>query len=382
MACKKKKYLLVIILLLCCSFLVFSQENGRARESEHISQMLIWEPISYASNYDITIEKRNDSLEWQLVEVHSATENKLEVFLLAGQYRYNIVVYNLLNKAEPSSQWFEFTVHKAIQPKVKDLSPRRVVIPDLNGGRLNVITENTVPDTEFTLTNANGEVLNGTVSGQEEEVLQVHFDESLLEKGVYVFTAINPGGLSDSTKSFRVKGEKKGEMHFSIGYSATNFVPGGSIEPQLITRFLPFGLHLNIDYYPLKGEYGNFGFGASVVSLTLNQQSDDYLVNGRLFPISLEAKYRHRIIEDRLYFIMLLGGGVTYLHDWYVEDSSGVRKDPLRALGISPTAGVSVQLLLGQSFFLEVGCNYYASFFLGDTYLQMLISKASIGIKL
>ncbi len=373
-----KYRVLFIILLIGVSTVLVGQEKS---SSGAVSQRIFWDEISYASSYEIVIEKFDEIEQWKPYEIYRTQENELILFLAAGLYRYSIVVFNPLNKAEPASPWFELSINKAIQPVVKKLLTKQAVLPEANRGQIAILAENISDKTVLNLVHSNGTIIKGTIVSYDNDVVHVDFDEELFEKGTYVLEAINPGGLVDSSKRFRVKDEESYDMYLTAGYVATAFAPGGEIVPQLVTTFLPVGFRVAFDYSPFNVDYGELGFGASFVYVALKQQAMDYNVHGDLFPISVNARYKHFLVKDKLYFNIYLGGGLMYLHDWYTEDVGSIQKAPLQAIGISPMAGISFQVLLSKSFFVELGFDYYATFFLGDTYLQMLMPTAAMGLR-
>ena len=83
-------------------------------------QKLSWNKINDIKNYRITIERSTDA-GWVQVMEKDLTENRIEVSLEAGQYRFQVSVINLFDQIEKSSSWRNFEVLKALQPKIENL---------------------------------------------------------------------------------------------------------------------------------------------------------------------------------------------------------------------------------------------------------------------
>ncbi|MBO4547001.1 MAG: fibronectin type III domain-containing protein, partial [Treponema sp.] len=153
-------------------------------------QKLSWNKIPDIKNYRITIERMTDA-GWVQVMEKDLFENKIEVSLEAGKYRFQVSVINLFDQLEKSSKWQNFEVLKALQPGIDNLQTDSLFLNrkkadgtfTLNGKNL---TENTI----FTMEKKDCEpprILYGKVLSLSEDgsSAQVQFDISQVDEGKY-----------------------------------------------------------------------------------------------------------------------------------------------------------------------------------------------------
>ncbi len=384
MVCNVKKLITFAIIYLCFLPFLFSQIDSNVTEKSSFSrstQVITWEKTQYAKYYEITIEK-NAGENWEQVETYSTNENALELHFHPGSYRYRITVYNLLNRAENPSEWFNFIIKPALQPRVDSIEPTDVVLDEHVSGDIMVVSENIEEGAIILLKHPNGSVVHGSVYDSIDGKILVSFDEQKLEIGNYVFSVTNPGGLNDSSRTFTVKKEKSYDLLFSLGYAPGFIVSGGNIVPFLPATFLPSGASFKFAWVPFKKSYGHFGIGLTSQAIVLNQQTESMHIKGYLFPLTASLVYKYPLIDKKLFFNAQLGFGTTILYGLNVSTGAGFKDSSLNAFALSPTAGLSTQFYFGENFFMDVGADYNAIIFIGDTYMQVVNPFISVGIKL
>ncbi len=376
----KKYAFFLVILLLSIQIVAFAQDET-GKKSEKITQTLSWDAVSYANYYEVTIEKKTEGGEWESYDVQRTEENILNLHLAVGDYRYNVTVYNILNRAEPASDWYDFSVYRAVQPVVSQIFPNTIELNENGNGHIEVYADNLVFNSTYSLVHSNGEELFGAVINSKDGAVVLDFDEHRYQEGIYTLKVENPGGLVDSSQSFTVKKGAAYDIFVSGGYAVTDLFSGGSIQPQFLSTILPYGFMASLDCVSTKNPIGNFGFGASLGAIIVDQLSDDQKLSGNLFPLSITMAYNHVLVNEKLSYDIHAGIGVMMIHNLQIFDKNIARKEPLNALGITPSLGLSLQWFVGKDFFFDFALDYYCSFFINDSYLQMLSPSVAIGWK-
>ncbi len=382
---KAKTIILTFAVSLFSCFYSFAQSDvidANQAERTMITQILSWDDISYASRYEVEIEKRNSDIAWVPYGSYVSEVNSIELELPAGIFRYRLIVYNVLNRAEPASEWFEFTVFQAQQPTIIDILPNEILLNSDTDGVVQIVASNVVDTAEFFLESTSGQLLQGSILEMDGDIFILDFDEKQLIEGVYTLIVSNPSGLEDKTMPLVVKKDKLIDLSISGGYTASAVIPGGTIFPNLSTTFLPLGFHANVSVLPLRMSFDGLSFGVSFRSLTLQQAEENYAIRGLFFPLSLYASYAYPIIEDRIFFTTQVGAGVNFLYNLYQYEGNIAKGEPLNAIAILSTAGIGVQFFTTDNIFFNLNFDYNCSFFLEDTFLQMMLPSASIGFKL
>ncbi len=378
-----KRYFVFIAMLFhyvhCFSQSESFLRNNNAQNSM-ISQTLIWDEVSYAQRYDVEIENQKN-ITWEPYDSYSSEENTIEVHLPAGYYRYRIIVNNVLGRKESPSEWFEFEVFRTVQPSVKAISPKTITINDSTDAHISVEADNIVFNSVFTIKHTDGTILHGALLGNNAGTVLLDFDEHRLKEGEYTFIVENPGGLTDATQTLTVKEERTYDLRFSLGYTASALLPGGSIVPQLETTFLPLGFHGNFEWVPIKKNFGDIGFGLSAHSLIFQQPIDNSIASGRFFPVLLYVSHTYPLIDERLYVSSHVGAGLNFFWNLYFSGGNSVAREELNAIAVLASIGSSLQFYATENLFFALGLDYNSSFFLGDTFLQMVMPSVGMGLK-
>ncbi|MDR3342209.1 MAG: hypothetical protein LBT14_05365 [Treponema sp.] len=104
-----------VSLFLLVGSALYAQAPGVDRLMEHFIQRLTWEPVEFAYYYEVVVERLDDSgAESGEVVREITTEPVLVCSLAPGQYRYQVLVYNLLGRPEIVTAWAEFEVLPAV----------------------------------------------------------------------------------------------------------------------------------------------------------------------------------------------------------------------------------------------------------------------------
>ncbi len=374
MGCKFRKYFYIILIQLLGLSFCFSQ-------AETIRQTLVWDSVEYVSKYEIAIEKKATSGEWQSYTTIETKENTLDLQVPVGEYRYHITVFNILNRAEPASDWYTFNVYKAVQPKVRYILPDKLVLNKDSDGRIEVVADNTVYNSIFTLTKEDGTQLYGAVLKSDGVSTILDFDEHRLTKGLYTLTITNPGGLFDNSTTLDVDFQKESNVYFAAGYKPSFFLSGGSIVPQLGESFVPFGASASVSMFGAEKSSGFFGVSLSLNMISINTKKDDFEMSAHLFPLIIQGVYKYPIVNSKLYCNVSLGAGLTFLYNLHIDKIGAAQGDSLNAFGLTATAALSLQVFATENIYFDVGSEYVLPVFIGDSLMHLLNPFASIGWK-
>ena len=136
-------------------------------------QKLSWSAVKDIKNYRITIQRKNEDGEWTQVLEKDLFENKIELSLAAGTYRFQVGVVNLFDQLEKSTEWKNFEVLKATQPKIEAMQTESLVLNSKKAdGVFTIEGENLTPNTKFTMEQKEAEppkVIQGTILSVESD---------------------------------------------------------------------------------------------------------------------------------------------------------------------------------------------------------------------
>ncbi len=344
-------------------------------------QTLSWEPSESAYRYEVIVEKQLDDDTWVVENTYeSETEvSSVEVSLLAGTYRYSVLVYNFLDLFESQSEWFEFTIFKAIQPTVEDLSPGIIYLDEEQSGIFNVKTVNALENTSFSLEipGLPRRTMFGTVLEQNNENLRVQFDMNRIDVGDYLFKVENPGGLTDTIEPLVVKFLKPYDFNITFGYNMFYTVPG-DITYYFDKDFYPIGFNLKATYIPQKRNWGQIGFELSTYWVLMQNIFDTYTVSTHVVPVTLNFVYQYPIIKKRLVLDTHVGAGTSFLLGTQFKFSSGVESPSENVMGLTASTGIALQYYILNRLYIELGADYLVTLY-DDTLLHQVVPSLSAG---
>ena len=190
------------ILLFIAAFKALPQEANYRHYTDSsgnivFAQKLTWQKYENIDHYRIEIEEISKTSRRAKVLDKTTEENSIEVNLPAGTYRYRISIYNVLGNLETKSEWKEFEIFKATQPKIESISPENVEIEkDAEDKRktLELTGENLLRQSKYRISDSGG-TTDGKVETADGNSATVTFDFQGFPAGEYKLTVKNPGGL-------------------------------------------------------------------------------------------------------------------------------------------------------------------------------------------
>lgn len=190
---------IIFLFTVMASYCLFAQEN-------RFKQKLEWEAEPYALEYKVEIKGASSSS----VSKEFTTQNCYVEFSMApGEYLYRVFAYDFLGREASCTEWENFTITKALQPKVnlKDVN----VTVDGNSKRPVTIPVDVASITdESTLVFVNtetGEKIEGKINTSKDEDGNVSSSSVVFPNvsiGEWKMVVTNPSGLSTESEPVSV----------------------------------------------------------------------------------------------------------------------------------------------------------------------------------
>ena len=125
---------------------------------------------------------------------------KLHVYsLLLYTFLYCIHLYvyhKIPGKQEYETEWSEFTVTKAVQPRVKESEPEIIFLAQVNNGIIRIEGSGLLKSSAVSLDDYNGTASTGLIVHVDRrgKAAKVQFDLKSITPGEYGISIANPGG--------------------------------------------------------------------------------------------------------------------------------------------------------------------------------------------
>ncbi len=351
-------------------------------------QKLSWNKINDIKNYRITIERLTDA-GWVQVLEKDLTENRIEVSLEAGQYRFQVGVINLFDQLEKSSRWQNFEVLKALQPKIDNLQTETTYLSSkkadgtftLNGSNLN---EKTI----FTMEKKDVEppkILYGKVISLSEDgkSAQVQFDINDIDEGKYEIYAQNPGGLSVISRTIQIRKNKDVyfDFHFSggVGYSITLDALNSPLSHYRKSSVYPISGSGRLTFMLLNSKMGNFGlFGSGYYSM-LKADATHYKFSGHYITALGGLAYQKAIKPEKVILDIHGGAGMSFMMDACFENKhTGQSSYNFNGSALAFGGGLAIQYIFAKHFYVEGDIDFIYSKF-KDMSVGMAYPSVSVG---
>lgn len=372
-----KKFFSFSFVILISVFSLYSQNSNlyysfaENKNSISFTQTLKWEQVNYAKSYEVVLEKKNDVQEWAEYNEYKTETNILEISLNPGTYRYNISVWNPLNRKEAPSEWYEFTILQALKPEIKSFTPQDWFIADKEKGRLEVTGSNILTDSKITLEKKDGSsTIPVIINTTEDGTIIFEFEETLLTKGDYIFHIKNPGGLVNTSPQFNVLRKRPTLLFLSVSMAPIMTLPGGKIQPYFDDKLHLKGLNATIGTLPFVLSYGELGAKIEVTANSYVKNTNDYNIEMLLVPVTVYLVYQLPVIGDKGFLDFALGAGLSYMNIAVEKSNSDVQA--VSALAINSSLSISYQHNLFAGLFLKAGVETNIHLLLKNTHLHTI----------
>ena len=349
-------------------------------------QKLSWNKISDIKHYHITIEK-NSEAGWTPVLEKDLNENKIEVSLPAGNYRFQIGVVNLFDQLEKSSDWKFFEVLKATQPKIEAMQTDSLYLNSKKAtGLFTLRGENLTESTIFTMEQRNSEppkILYGRIASisPDGQSADVQFDLAEISEGKYEIYAQNPGGLSVISKSITIKNKKdrNWRIAFSAGYTLPMTFFDGTFNKYTKSNFYPISGTARASLISFHTKYGNFGFGLNGNFTRFSADTENYSLGGYYANALLGLVWQKYFIPEKLCLEARVGAGAAYMFGTRFTNKKFTYKSPeAKSLALAFGGGLGLQYHVGKHFYVEGAVDFVDALF-GGMNLGMIYPSISVG---
>lgn len=190
---------IIFLFTVMASYCLFAQEN-------RFKQKLEWEAEPYALEYKVEIKGTSSS---SVLKEFTTQNCYVEFSMAPGEYSYRVFAYDFLGREASCTEWENFTITKALQPKVnlKDVN----VTVDGNSKRPVTIPVDVARITdESTLVFVNtetGEKIEGKINTSKDEDGSVSSSSVVFPNvsiGEWKMVVTNPSGLSTESEPVSV----------------------------------------------------------------------------------------------------------------------------------------------------------------------------------
>lgn len=190
---------IIFLFTVMASYCLFAQEN-------RFKQKLEWEAEPYALEYKVEIKGASSS---SVLKEFTTQNCYVEFSMAPGEYLYRVFAYDFLGREASCTEWENFTITKALQPKVnlKDVN----VTVDGNSKRPVTIPVDVASITdESTLVFVNtetGEKIEGKINTSKAEDGSVSSSSVVFPNvsiGEWKMVVTNPSGLSTESEPVSV----------------------------------------------------------------------------------------------------------------------------------------------------------------------------------
>jgi len=384
MSCKK---VLLAFFLIFSSAALFAQATGitspgpaqpnsepsfRLADSEKgalFVQRLSWEKAQFAIRYVILLERKNEATgAWNEVLRRSVSADYTyhDVSVPAGQYRYRIASFNILDQLDSQTQWQEFTVIQALQPSILSFTPPAFYFDRLTPRIINLTGENLLPDTDLYLISKTQLDETGTPlvikpaemhRNELGETARLIFDEESLVLGKYEIIARNPGGLSARIGDFSIEIAKPFDINVSGGY-APMLAIFGQKDYFLNKIFIPGSLVFRGSFVPFKWRFGNLGAEVSPAWAYLSSDNADARTSANLVMVHFNALFQYWLVSNSLSVNGRAGLGVTGIFNYHFVYNTGKKGKSMSTAAFTYDFGASVQWFPYKQIFIEGGIDF------------------------
>lgn len=372
------------ILLFIAAFNALPQEANYRHYTDSsgnivFAQKLTWQRYENIDHYRIEIEEISKTSRRAKVLDKTTEENSIEVKLPAGTYRYRISIYNVLGNLETKSDWKEFEIFKATQPKIESISPENVEIEkDAEDKRktLELTGENLLRQSKYRIEDEGG------LESEAAFTLTIKEPEPVVEEPIVE----EPEPIEEEPEVEEPVEEEEEEeeepfdfdldMAIGAGLSMQIFgreYTGGQFYEEFFGSRLVFPrFDARISFIPIKTRIGNFGIGVSGdfihVKNEVERRYKSYTLTGNIYSVLGEAVYQKSI--GRFTLDIHAGAGMQnfqgFSFDFTTPDGSySTEKIDSSSIVLGGGCGVQFTIWKGLYAEAEIGFKYTAELEMG-----------------
>ncbi|MCL2804940.1 MAG: hypothetical protein FWD26_03270 [Treponema sp.] len=260
---------IILIFLLFTVSLLYAQDFfiDFSNDEPRFIQRLVWEEDEYAMLYEVVIEVYDYF--YRLYFKNSVNDPVIEVSLPPGQYRYNVTTYDFLGRQGETSEWKEFEVIPAYQPKIERYTPNAFHLDQRLERVLYIVGDNITEESEIYLRRGSQIKHPVEIEFSGNRSVRLHFDDDTLITGVYEIYILNTGGLEWIEEGFAVKYRKPLDFYFKVLYTPVITIYG-EMNDIFGTKLFLSGLTFSLEAISSRRSTFNGGLDLTLRTSLLN----------------------------------------------------------------------------------------------------------------
>ena len=334
-------------------------------EEPRFIQRLSWEEAMYAFRYAVIVEQLREDGSYHELLRDSTSESFFDLPLYAGQYRFRVDVYDLMNEFAFSTEWRYFEVLRAFQPRLAGFSPQVFLLDSTETWELSLHGENLLPESRFYLVRGNARIMPQRHISEGDSATLV-FNRASLTSGRYYIHVINPGGLDTRLGTFTIR--RSFDLNISLGFAPIVPLYGFLFEDfsyrdytvpaPFPDNFYALSAIARINFIPFKMAWGYIGAELSSSLSALEHQREHHTANAFFLNTHLSLLYQRYFFRRNLAFNLTAGFGITTLFDFHYTYPVAPQTERLTHHYISAIAGISVKGVFLNPFFISAGVDF------------------------
>ncbi|MCL2374128.1 MAG: hypothetical protein FWC65_02685 [Treponema sp.] len=365
-----KRWFLIAGLLALCLYPVFGQSFfiDRTGDEPRFIQRLAWEDAQYFLRYRVIVEQQAQDGSYREALRETVEENFIYVSLYPGWHRFRVEVYDLLDEMAFSTDWQNFYIAHALQPKLTDFAPRVFYLDDGDlRWEITLRGENLLPQSEFFLMRGNARIipLSHTSEGDAAHLV---FCARSLAAGEFEIMVINPGGLEAHAGTLAANFRRAFDLNISVGFAP--IVPlygffwndftfqGSTVAAPFPAGFYPLGAAARISFIPFRRAWGNLGLDLSGSVAFLEHERTQRTAIAYLLNTHLSLMYQRYFLQRNFAYNIVVGAGITTLMNFHYTYAVGVQTGNRTPHYASALAGFSVMGFFLRPFYISAGADF------------------------
>jgi len=365
----------------------------RSEREPRFIQRLIWQEVEHVLRFEVIVHRRENSGAFTEVERISTDAFFAEVSLPAGRYRYQVLIYDLFDEFSSATAWRDFEIIRAIQPELTSFFPIAFYLDEDDNWEITLRGRNFLTESVIHLVGEYGRVIRPQSRTLDASSARLVFSGDSLSAGKYDVYVRNPGGLDAKMGTFTIGNKKPFDVNISIGYAPIVPLYGflfkefnfedTDVNAPFYDSFYPLSAAAKISFLPFKRVRWNMGFEVAASFSMMPTNSEFYSTNAYLLNTHLSYLNQFYLIRKKLAFNVSVGGGISYLSNFYYEypDGGDPYEVPTSTMP-SAAAGLSFMIFVNKLIYISPGVDFI-HIFSQDTPMPGFIRPyALVGIRL
>jgi hypothetical protein len=350
-------------------------------EGMRFIQRFDWQPIDTMIRYEFVLDKRSDmNSEYYDFLTESTDQAFVDVSLPAGNYRYKVLGYNILDRVGAESEYIYFDVIQAFQPIIAEILTKPIFSVERSFHRITLNGEHLSPESNIYLVPANKDTKNNSadqpgvlfpteiIYSETGESAELIVDVKHASEDRFTVFAINPGGLSNSSEPITIKKFfRPGTLNLSVGYAPLipfypfdffpfNYIDNDNHISTLLDKdFYPVGYTTRLSIVPWETRFGNFGIEFARFIDSVSTEKDAYTLSTNINGFTVSLLRQEPLLNNKLFVNLRLGGGIASFAGLQYTANNSTPSEPLTTTFPELQMGASLQYLFYKEAFVELG---------------------------